>query len=115
MARLRYDQMRTVAFGAITASYAALGTPIDFSYRMFKITNNTDGDMLFSFNGTNDNMFVPAFSFTLYDIATNAPNVGQNDELVLDPTTQFYIKYSTAPSMGAVWVEGAYIKYNTGR
>jgi hypothetical protein len=113
MAAVRFDSMLTKAFGAITNSYTTLGTPTRFNWRMFKITNNTDGDLIVSFNGTADNIFVPKNGFTLYDMSTNALAVGETDEFVLSLQTQFYVKYSTAPTTGAVWVEGAYAGVKT--
>ena len=109
MAVVRVDAIRTVSHGSITSSYTALGTPLTKNWRIFKITNNTDGDMLFSLDGTTDNIFVPAGSFTLYDLATNSDSV-QSDLFVMQIGTQFYIKYSTAPTLGAVWLEGLYAK-----
>lgn len=110
MAIVRADVIRTLAFGGISGSYATVGTALTHLWREFKITNNTDGDMLVSFDGTTDNLFVPAGSFTLYDLSTNAPNINNIDKLVLGIGTQFYVKQSTAPSKGAVWIEGLYAK-----
>lgn len=108
MAAVRVDAIRNVLNGSITNAYTTLGTALTKNWRMFKITNNTDGDMIFSFDGTTDNIFVPANSFTLYDLATNAANVAGSDWFVMQIGTQFYIKYNTAPTKGAVWVEGLY-------
>ena len=110
MAAVRFDSMRTVAHGAITNAYLALGAALTQNWRMFKITNNTDGDMLFSFDGTTNNLFVPADSFVLYDCGTNAPNISNLDSFVMQIGTQFYIKYSTAPTSGDVWIEGLYAR-----
>lgn len=110
MAVARADSIRTLAFGGISGSYAAVGAVITKNWRIFKITNNTDGDILVSFDGTTDNLFVPALSFTLYDLSTNAPPVSQSDNLVLAIGTQFYVKQSTAPTAGAVWIEGFYVR-----
>lgn len=110
MAVSRFDTILTVAFGSITGSYTSLGSPLSNNWRMFKITNNTDGDMLFSFNASTDNIFVPAYSFTLYDLSTNAQNTRSSDSFVLAINTQFSIKYNTAPTKGAVWIEGCYAK-----
>jgi hypothetical protein len=112
MTQAIFDTMLTVAFGSITSSYATLGSPTSHAWSIFKITNNTNGDMLFSFDGTNNRIFVPANSFTLYDLSTNAAPVHVNDSLLLANGTQFYIKYSTSPSSGAVWIEGVYAKGN---
>ncbi len=108
MAVVRLDALRTKNNASITNSYTTLGTPLTKNWRIFKITNNTDGDMLISFDGTTDNIFVPAFSFTLYDLSTNAVNVQDSDWFVMQIGTQIYVKYSTVPTQGDVWVEGVY-------
>lgn len=110
MAVLRVDAIRSISSGSISGSYATVGSAIAHNWRMFKITNNTDGDMLFSFDGSTDNIFVPAFGFTLYDVSTNVPPLAEFDNLVIGVGTQFYIKQSTAPTQGAVWIEGLYAK-----
>jgi hypothetical protein len=108
MAIVRFDALRTKANGAITNSYTTVGTPLTRNWRIFKITNNTDGDLLFSLDGTTDNIFVPASSFTLYDLSTNALNVQDSDWFVMQLGSQFYVKYSTAPTTGSVYMEAIY-------
>lgn len=108
MTRARFDVLRTKGHAAITGSYTTLGAVLAFNWRLFKIVNNTDGDMFFSLNGTDDNLFVPAGSFTLYDLSTNAQNVQDTDGLVMALKSQFYIRYSTAPTSGDVWLEGIF-------
>lgn len=110
MAVVRADALRSVAFGSITGSFTALGTALTHTWRMFKITNTTDKDMIISFDGTTNNLIVPAGSFTLYDIATNAPPVSENDNLLVGIGTQFYVKYVAAPSSGTIYLEGLYAK-----
>src|SRR5271170_4158851 len=92
------DPLRSVAFGSITASYTALGSSFAHPMRLFRIINNTNGDMLFSFDTVNDNIFVPAGSFVLYDLTTNREE--SITYFVFAIGTQLYIKYSTAPSSG---------------
>ena len=108
MSAVTFDAIRTVANGSITSSYLVLGAALTHPWRVFKITNNTNGDLLISLNGTTNNMFVPASSFTLYDLSTNAQTKHQMDNLQLAIGTQFYVKYSTAPNSGAVWLEGLF-------
>lgn len=110
MAILRVDALRSVVAGSITSSYTTLGTAITHLWRAFRVINNTDGDLLISFDGTTDNLFVPKGSFVLYDITANASPPSLNDNFLMGIGTQFYVKYSTAPSTGAVWVEGIYAK-----
>lgn len=110
MSVARADALRTVAFGAITTAYLPLGSAITQNWSMFRIVNNTDGDMLFSFNASTNNLFVPAGSFVLYDLSTNAPPLSVHDNLVLGLLTQLSIKYNTAPTKGDVWLEGIYAR-----
>lgn len=110
MAVLRVDTLRSVAFGSITGSYAVLGAALTHLWRIFKITNTTNADMLISFDGTTDNVIVPAASFTLYDISTNSPPVNELDNFVVGKGTQLYVKYVSAPTSGSVYVEGLYAK-----
>lgn len=107
MTSARADSLRSLAFGSITSSYTPLGTPIGHQWRVWKITNTTDGDMLISFDGTTDNLVVPAGAFVLYDIATNADQ-GAATALTMSVGTQFLVKYSSAPTRGAIYVEGFY-------
>ena len=62
MAIVRIDSLRTLGFAGISGTYAAIGAPTAFNWRMFRVINNTDGDMIISVDGTTDNLFVPAFS-----------------------------------------------------
>lgn len=108
MAVVQIDTLRTKGFAAITNSFTTIGTALTQNWRMFRIVNNTDGDMLFSVDGTNNNLFVPLGGFLLYDMACNALNVTDSDWFVMEVGTQFYVKYSTAPTEGDVWIEGFY-------
>lgn len=93
---------QTLAFGSITSSFAAVGSAIGTPISMFRLINNTDGDMIFSIDGSTNQFFVPASSFVLYDVAANR-SVSQNFNLV--GHIQFYVKYSSAPSKNSVYVE----------
>jgi hypothetical protein len=110
MAVARFDTIRSLAFGSILITYVAVGTPLTQNWREFRIINDTDGDMFFSADGTNDNFFLPANSFLLWDLATNAPSIQVTDNFVIGLGTQFYVRYSTAPSVGSVYIEGIYAR-----
>lgn len=110
MAVARFDAYKTLAFVGISAVYATVGTPVDRNWRMFCITNNTDGDLAFSADGVVDSFFIPALSFRLYDLSTNAVPLSSSDNFVIGIGTQFYVRYIKAPSIGAVYVEGVYAR-----
>lgn len=98
-----FDAIRTLAEGSITSSYVAVGTPFVNPVRLICITNNTNGDMLFSVDGSTDHLFIPKGAFKLFDLNTNRTHIDQY--WVLSANTQFYVKYSTMPSTGAVYIE----------
>lgn len=100
--RANYDTLRSLAFGGISGTYAALGTAFTRPVRVFKIVNNTDGDMFISTDGATDMDFIPANSFCLYDLSSNREISAGLFEF---PTgTQFYVKQSTAPTKNAVYL-----------
>lgn len=97
------DNLRSLAFGSISGTYAAVGTAFTSAVRLLCITNNTNGDMFFSTDGVNNMLFIPLGSFKLFDVASNSSN--NNTYFVLRTGTQFYVKQSTAPTSGSVYIE----------
>lgn len=108
MAIVRLDALRTVAFGGISGAYAVLGIPLAHNWREVSIINNTDGDLFISVDGVTDNIFVPKMSFVLLDVSANADSNTGLSNLVFALFTQFYVKQSTAPTTGAVYLQGFY-------
>lgn len=103
--RAVFDTYRTIANGAISASFAAIGTPFTHLIRVFCITNNTDGDMIISTDGINNKIFMAKNSYKIYDISSNQEF---NSPFYLPANTQFYVKQSTSPSTGDIYVEAIY-------
>jgi len=100
------EVLQSTAEASITASFTAVGVPFTAPIRIMTLVNNTDGDMIFSLDGINSHFFVPKSSFRLYDFTTNKQLVDQM--FVIQEGTQIFVKYSTTPSSGAVYVEGIY-------
>lgn len=98
-----FDPLRTLAYTSVTTSYVAVGGALAHPVRLICITNNTDGDMLFSVDGSTDVLIVPATSFKLFDLCTNKYLVDQ--QWLLRSGTQFYVKYASSPTKGAVYIE----------
>lgn len=103
----KVDAIRSVAYGSITGSYVALGSALAYPARIICFTNTTDKDMFLSTDGTTNQILVPAGSFKLFDITTNHRPINQ-DDFCFAIGTQFYIKYSAAPSNGSVYIEVIY-------
>jgi len=97
-----FQTLQSGAAGSITGSYAALGSSYTSPLKIFRIVNNTDGDLLFSFDGTNNHLFVPTMSFVLYDITSND---GAALYYSVGNRAQFYVKTSSSATTGSVYLE----------
>lgn len=100
--KVSFDAIREVAFGSITASYVALGTPLGRHARIISFNNSTDQAIYVSLNGTTDHIKVASNSFQLFDFSTNKI---RDDGLFVAEETQFYVKYAAALTRGAFWIE----------
>ena len=107
----KVDTLRTLAHGSIGATYAAVGTPFGYQARIICFTNTTDKDVLFSMDGSNDQLIVPAGSFKLFDVTMNHRPVNM-DDFCFAIGTQWYVKYAAAPSSGSVYIEVVYAQPN---
>ena len=107
--KVYFDTIRSVAFGGISGTYATVGTPFTTEARIICFTNKTQGDMIFSTDNTvaDGQIFVPAGTFKLYDLTANLVP-GKDYWFVVAKGTQFYVKQSTAPVSGAVYIENVY-------
>lgn len=102
------DPLRTLAAGGISGTYAAVGVPLANPCRLICFTNNTDGDVIFSYDPTVSagQLFVASSSFKLFDITSNRATVG--NIWVFPIGLQWYVKQSTVPSKGSVYIEVVY-------
>jgi hypothetical protein len=107
--KVNFDTLRSLAFGSISAVYAAVGSATTINPRIMCITNKTQGDMIFSTDNTNvdGQLFVPAGTFKLFDLTANLVP-GKDDNFVISVGTIFYVKQVTAPVSGAVYIEYLY-------
>lgn len=105
--KAQLEPLRSLAFGSISGTYAAVGDPFDYPSRIICFTNLTEGDMLFSRDGVTDELVVSAGGFKLFDIQTNHKPVNE-DAFVFPVGTQWYVKQLTAPVSGSVYIETVY-------
>ena len=84
--RAFFDDIRSLAFGSISGTYAAVGTPLDYTTRGVCFTNLTAGIMIFSYDSSSvaGKVIVPAGS------QHNVINVSAADSL------KMYTIYSPA-------------------
>ena len=107
VARAFFDEIRTLAFGGISAAYTDVGDPLEFMGRGVCFSNNTQGDMMFTDDVTKDKIFVAAGSFKLWDIQSSI-NPQFDDKYVIPIGTQFSVKQLSAPVAGSVYIEVIY-------
>ena len=102
--RLIADAVRTIAFGAITAAYAAVGAALDSPVRIFCLSNLTNQDVYFSIDGVTDQFIVPAGSFKLIDVSTNRTTI---ENFFLQQGVVFYARTVGVvnPTSGSVYID----------
>lgn len=104
--RLVPETLRTTAFGAIGAGYAAVGTPLAHPCSIFLIQNATDVGILWSLDGVNDHFFTPASGFILLDLTTN--KTLPQGAFISQNTTVYAKRSAGAPGSGAIYVSVLY-------
>lgn len=98
---LGIDTCRTVAFGAIGATYIPIGAQIENAGRMILLQNWTDADLWFSDNGVDNKFPLRANDKIILDITTNQ---SFSRGLFLPYGSYLYVKQKTVPSLGEVHV-----------
>lgn len=106
--RVQPDPIRSLAYGSISGSYAAVGTPLEKPARLVKFSNSTNVPVFISWDGVNNHMYIGPNGFTLLDIATNRV---RDDGFFIVQGTQFYVaSVSGSASSGGVYIE-VYVGY----
>lgn len=109
--RIRFEPLRSIAFGAVSGAYALVGTPFSNAVRCIIIDNFMNANIIVSFDGVNDHLVVFSSSSKIIDYASN--RVGPVDQLEQAVGTQVYVKQeSGAPSSGNVYVSVIYAAPN---
>jgi len=97
---IKDETLREVAFGSITAAYAAFGSALEHDAFRVTIFNGTDQAMYISFDGTNDHKKIVSQSGRVWD--------EKNNDMYRKSGTQYYLKYDSAPASGSIWIEVEY-------
>lgn len=99
--RFAAEPVRSIAFGGISGSYAAIGSALVHPARQFLINNETDALLMFSLDGVNDHFAMPAGGNWINDISSNKSLLAQ--AWVLAAGTKLYVKNIGSPSTGSVY------------
>lgn len=103
--QLIYDTRRSRDSSTFTGSYQTLGSAFAFPMTIVKIVNNSTVAVDISTDGSNDQDYIPANSFALYDLTGNSPS--ETGSIYVKYGTQFYVK-GTAGT-GSVYLVALYI------
>ena len=106
--KFRAEAIRSLAFGSISSSYAAVGTATSNIPRQFIFTNATDADLMLSFDGSTDHIFLAAGAALINDVCTNQV---QDSGWYITMGTQIFVKdLGSAATSGSVYVSFFYGK-----
>jgi len=107
--KVKFDTLRSLAFGGISAVYAPIGAAFTVEPRLICITNNTDGDLIVSDDNTvvAGKLFLAKGSFKLFDLTSNIIP-GKDDAFCMAIGTIMYAKQVTAPGVGSIYIELIY-------
>jgi hypothetical protein len=102
--RIYPEVLRTLAFGAISGTYAGIGAALLNPARIIYLVNTTDVLLTFSFDGVNDHFVIPSQSYILIDVTSNMTLMG--GALAVAQGQRIYVK--GAPGAGTVYLSTFY-------
>lgn len=98
-----FQTARTLAFGGISGTFAAVGTAFNTTIRIISFGNFTNEPIAFSVDGTNIHWVVPAGDYGVINLGANMAVPANTFEL--EEGTLVYAKsYASNPSSGSVVV-----------
>jgi len=103
--RFKPEEVRTIAFGAIGAAYTAVGASMDNPIRIFFLQNWTDESLMFSFDGVNDHLPLPAGGFIVIDVTANK---SLPEGFYIAEGDSIYVKEIGTPTTGSVYLSVFY-------
>lgn len=105
---MRANPLGSLAFGSISGTYAAIGTPFLHPMRAIAIKNYTNAQITFSFDGINDHVTLIALAGEVLDVSSWE---FQGNGLLISNMTQMYAKQTSgAPTSGSVYIEAFYAR-----
>lgn len=104
--RAHFDPIRSLDYSLISATHHSVGVEFTHHARNVWLYNGTDRTLLYSFDGANDHVILPALGYWFWDITSNK-TVSQG--LFLPEGTQLYAKTTTTnPTMGKTYCSVMY-------
>ncbi len=108
--RILPETIRTLVAAGVIAGYTAIGTALANPSRVLMLQNLTDASVMFSWDGINDHIALPAGGQLVLDITTNSSTSGSFNAA---SGTIFYAKRIGVPTTGSVYVSTFYGAFPT--
>lgn len=106
--RAFFEPLKVLAFGSISAAYANVGPPTEHLTRGFCASNTSNVDFYVTTTTTQDEIFVAAGGFKLWDVQANI-NPHFDDKCVFPIGTQFQVRAPNGnPDSGNIIIEVLY-------
>lgn len=107
--RLLPEVIRSRDSISFTGSYQTLGSALTKQCRILKFVNDSNVDVMISWDGTNNHDFLPAGSAAIYDISANKQDISGFGQLSVASQTQFYVSGSAGGgNLGSVYLVALY-------
>lgn len=105
--RILWEPQRSIAFGGISGTYAAIGTAFTKPGNFVMFVNATNADVQISLDGVHDTFPLLARSSFVFDVASD--KVVERGLFIAIGTT-IYVKTLGSPTAGSVYITNWYVE-----
>ena len=110
MARALFEQIRVLADAGVSSVYAEIGSPLANACKMLIINNQMNGDLMLSFDGITDHLYIQAGQAMVLDFASDKEGPSEKFALSADTTIWARSFGLVDPTMGDIFVSVVYGK-----
>ncbi len=104
--RVRFQPIRTLAFGVLSDAYTGIGSVMDHPIREMILKNMTDSELWMSLDGINDQHHLSPGQVDHFDFTSNK-SIGQG--YFLSQGDRVYVRLvGAAPTTGTVYLTAMY-------
>lgn len=97
-----FEDLRSIAFGDISGSFADVGSVTTHRIRVILVSNATDGHVIVTWDDSKEMIPVLAGTAVVIDVSANRGK--KSDDYVIPIGAQFAVKQITAPTNNSVYI-----------